>query len=181
MKLEVIDPPEREPVSVAEANEFLRIDDDIEDSLVESFIKAARMFCENYQHQVYFTQKLRLTLTADECSSCIELPRSQHLQTVERVMYQLPNRESQSLRYVKKTGDVLAEIKIVEPLPIDAEIMIEYVAGEDDPEIDDVKTAIKILVSGMHNNRTPYAEANKPLQEVPFSVKALLNRGRLIL
>lgn len=181
MKLEVIEPPEREPVSVAEANEYLRIDDDIEDSLVESFIKAARMFCENYQHQVYYTQKLRLILSATECSSCVELPRSQHLQSIERVMYQLPTGENKSLCYVQKTGDVLAEIRIVEPLPIDAEIMIEYVAGEDEPEIDDVKTAIKILISGMHNNRTPYAEANKPLQEVPFSVKALLNRGRLIL
>lgn len=181
MKLECIVPPAQEPVTVAEANEFLRIDDDIEDSLVESFIVAARMLCENYQHQAYYTQTLRLTTTLDEGWGVVELPRSQHLQKINKAIIKLADGNTSKFKYHTSTGDIWTRIIPVETLPVDAEIIIEYVVGEDNPQIDDVKTAIKLLVSGMHNNRTPYSEGNKPLQEVPFSVKALLNRGRVLL
>lgn len=81
MKLECIVPPAKEPLTPAEAREYLRIDEDIEDSLTESFITAARMYCENYQKQAYYTQTLRVTVNADELAGFeIELPRSKHLQ-----------------------------------------------------------------------------------------------------
>lgn len=181
MKLECIVQPSREPVTVQEANEFLRIDDDIEDSLVESFIVAARMYCENYQHQVYYTQTLRLTVNSNECSDNIELPRSQHLQKVTRAVVQLADGTEQKLNYYLNAGDALHKIVIADTLLDNADIIIEYIAGSDNPQIDDVKTAIKLLVSGMHNNRVPYGDNGKQLSEVPFSVKALLNRGRVLM
>lgn len=181
MKLECIVPPAKEPVTVAEVNEFLRIDDDIEDNLVASFISAARMFCEEYQHQAYCTQTLRLTVNTTECGSEVELPRSMYLQEVTKVAVELADGTELPILYDIKTGSILSVVKIASVLPADGDVVIEYVTGKDDLQLDNVKMAIKMLVSGWHNNRLPYGDNGKLLSEVPFGVKALLNPGRVML
>ena len=160
MKLECIVPPAKEPLTVAEAREYLRIDDDIEDSLTESFIIAARMYCENYQKQAYYTQTLRLTVYADEVPGYdIELPRSKHLQKVNSVKFKGVDGEIDCDDYSVHCGDVYSCVELY-GLP-DGDIIIEYVTGEDEPQIEDVKAAIKILIGGLHGNRQPFIEEGR--------------------
>ncbi len=180
MKLECIVPPAKEPLTPAEAREYLRIDEDIEDSLTESFITAGRMYCENYQKQAYYTQTLRVTVNADELAGFeIELPRSKHLQKVLSVKFKTNAGEVDCDDYSVRCGDVYSCVDLL-TLP-DGDIIIEYVAGEDDPQIDDVKTAIKLLIGGLHGNRQPFIEDGRNVMEMPFGVKALLDRGRVII
>ena len=180
MKLECIVPPAKEPLTVAEAREYLRIDDDIEDSLTESFIIAARMYCENYQKQAYYTQTLRLTVYADEVPGYdIELPRSKHLQKVNSVKFKGVDGVIDCDDYSVHCGDVYSCVELY-GLP-EGDIIVEYVTGEDEPQIEDVKAAIKILIGGMHGNRQPFIEEGRNVMEMPFGVKALLDRGRVII
>lgn len=62
MRLTLITPPAEEPVSLADAKLYLRIDIAEEDSLVSSLIVAARVYCENYLRQALITQTWRLDL-----------------------------------------------------------------------------------------------------------------------
>lgn len=181
MKLECIVPPAKEPVTVVEVNEFLRIDDDIEDNLVASFISAARMFCEEYQHQAYNTQTLRLIINTTECGGEVELPRSMYLQKITKVVAKLTDGTESPVLYSIGTGNILTVVKIADVLPAEGDVIIEYVTGKDDLQLDNVKMAIKLLVSGWHNNRLPYGDNGKLLSDIPFGVKALLNPGRVIL
>lgn len=181
MKLECVVPPAKEPVTVAEVNEFLRIDDDIEDNLVASFISAARMFCEEYQHQAYNTQTLRLVINTTECGSEVELPRSMYLQKITKVASRLPDGTETAVLYSTGTGGILTVVKIADVLPAEGVVIIEYITGNDDLQLDNVKMAIKLLVSGWHNNRLPYNDSSRMSEEVPYGVKALLNPGRIML
>ena len=169
MKLECIVPPAKEPLTPAEAREYLRIDEDIEDSLTESFITAARMYCENYQKQAYYTQTLRVTVNAG----------SKHLQKVLSVKIKTNAGEVDCDDYSVHCGDVYSCVDLL-TLP-DGDIIIEYVTGEDDPQIEDVRTAIKLLIGGLHGNRQPFIEDGRNVLEMPFGVKALLDRGRVII
>lgn len=180
MKLECIVSPAKEPLTVAEAREYLRIDDDIEDSLTESFIIAARMYCENYQKQAYYTQTLRLTVNANELENLeIELPRSKYLQKVTCVKLKNADGEIDCDDYAVHCGDVYTCVELY-TIPA-GDVVIEYITGQENPQIDDVKTAIKILIGGLHGNRQPFIEEGRNVMEMPFGVKALLDRGRVII
>lgn len=48
--------PATEPISLAEAKLFLRIDDSSEDALIETFIAAAREMAENFTLRAFITQ-----------------------------------------------------------------------------------------------------------------------------
>ena len=48
MKLELMTPPGAEPVTLAEAKEFLKIDHGDEDSLLLGLIRSGRLACENF-------------------------------------------------------------------------------------------------------------------------------------
>ncbi|MEN8237276.1 MAG: head-tail connector protein [Pseudomonadota bacterium] len=61
MQLICIQPAQREPISVAEAKQFLRIDHDSEDDLLQHLIQMARCVIENYTQRSLLTQTWRLT------------------------------------------------------------------------------------------------------------------------
>lgn len=179
MKLEIVQGPVKEPVALEEIKLYLRLDGNDEDSLIESFITSARLYCENYQKQAYYTQTLKVTFSAAEVVPEMELPRSKYLQKVTAVKAVLPDGTEKELSYHTACGDVYSKV-VISYLPAGADIIVEYITGKDDAEIEDVKTAVKLLVSAMYNNRLPYDENGKVLSEVPFGVKALLNRGRVL-
>src|SRR5688572_28604209 len=54
--------PAEEPVSLAEAKAFLRLDDDAEDGLVETLIGAARLHVEGTTARAMIAQSWRLVL-----------------------------------------------------------------------------------------------------------------------
>ena len=179
MKLEIVHGPVKEPVALEEIKLYLRLDGNTEDSLIESFITSARLYCENYQKQAYYTQTLRVIYSAAEADFNMELPRSKYLQKVISVKAVLPDDTEKEVSYHSACGDVYSRV-IIHDLPAGADIVVEYITGKDDAQMEDIKTAIKLFVSAMYNNRLPYDENGKVLHEVPFGVKALLNRGRIL-
>lgn len=58
--------PEREPVTAIEAREHLRLDDDVDNVQVMSYIMAARQWAENYTDRVFITRTMRQYLDAQE-------------------------------------------------------------------------------------------------------------------
>ena len=80
MRLKVIVPPASEPVSLQEMCAYLRLDCDEEQSLIGQLIKAARQYCEDFQHRAYLRQTLELV--DRPMNNILELPRSENLQEV---------------------------------------------------------------------------------------------------
>lgn len=54
--------PAIEPISRIEAREHLRLDEDVDDSQVRSYILAARNWCENYTGRVFISRTMRMFL-----------------------------------------------------------------------------------------------------------------------
>lgn len=66
---------------------------------------------------------------------------------------------------------------IVDDTPYSNTLIVEYIAGGNNPPPEAVKTAIKLLVSGWFENRLPASD--KANNVVPHGVYALLNPGRV--
>ena len=64
MTLILVTPPAAEPVSLIEAREFLRIDDDRDTALIETLIAAARVALETRTGRVFVTQAWRYVFDA---------------------------------------------------------------------------------------------------------------------
>jgi uncharacterized phiE125 gp8 family phage protein len=62
MGLKVLMQPQREPVSLADAKQYLRIDHTDEDVLIEVLITSARVYVENYLKRALITQILEYSL-----------------------------------------------------------------------------------------------------------------------
>lgn len=96
----LVSPPAVEPVSLADAKAFLKVDSAQDDSLINTLIASARRSAEEYTKRAFITQTWRLTmdgfsdLTADardmappgfvRSADGIELPR-QPIQSVESI------------------------------------------------------------------------------------------------
>lgn len=85
MNLTILTPPEEEPVSVATAKAHLRVDTTADDTLITTYLKAARELCEGLARRSFVTQSFRLVLD-DFPSVPLKLPRPP-LQSVEAVTY----------------------------------------------------------------------------------------------
>ena len=60
----VVTPPAAEPVTLAEAKAWLRIDGTAEDTIITSLISEAREIAETYTRRAFITRTLKLTLDA---------------------------------------------------------------------------------------------------------------------
>lgn len=56
MNLSIITPPASEPVTLAEAKSFLRVDGADDDTLISNLITAARQLAERYTNRAFITQ-----------------------------------------------------------------------------------------------------------------------------
>jgi len=65
--------PAVEPITLAEAKQFLRVEHDDDDDLIASLIMGARYYVEIQTRRALITQSLRLTLDVWPASGCIEL------------------------------------------------------------------------------------------------------------
>ena len=66
--------PSGEPISLAEAKAFLKIEDEAEDGLVEALITAARLHCEMVTGTALMTQSWRLLLDTVPADGMVTLP-----------------------------------------------------------------------------------------------------------
>ena len=69
-------PPALEPVTLAEAKSYLRVDHSDEDTLISSMITAARRFAEDYTRRALIAQQWSLSLDSAPSARSITLPRS---------------------------------------------------------------------------------------------------------
>lgn len=170
MRLKVIVQPASEPVSIQEMCAYLRLDCDEEQSLIGQLIKAARQYCEDFQHRAYLRQTLELV--DRPINNILELPRSENLQEILSVS------KATNGGYTV-VQDLLARLYFTAEK---SNVTVRYVTGvEDAADVEEqVKLAIKMLVAHWFENRTAVSFGNTIPREVPVTVKALLEPGRII-
>ena len=71
----VLSAPSCEPVTLEELKSFLRITHNHEDGVLSGYIKAARMFCENYTGKSFINRELMARFEKIESTSSVFLPR----------------------------------------------------------------------------------------------------------
>ena len=60
--IKIIVPPAVEPITASVAKLHTRIDNDLEESLIETWIRSGRMMAESYQNRAYIERTLELSL-----------------------------------------------------------------------------------------------------------------------
>lgn len=73
--LVVVTPPAEEPITLAEAKAHLRVDGTDEDTLIGSYITAARLKCEEISRRAFVTQTLAMVMDCWPETNIIELVR----------------------------------------------------------------------------------------------------------
>lgn len=188
MGLTLVTPPTVEPVSLEEARSHLRVIDTAEDTLIESYIRAATRHVEKTLGMSLMTRTYRLTL--DDFSDAIELPRGP-VQSVTSVQYVDEAGDTQTLATSYYSTDLVSSRQWVVrnqdytyPTLIDGvnAVSITYVAGYDTlpAELEDLKHAILLLIGHWFNVREA-ASVGNAVTEVPFAVDALIQPHRMVL
>ena len=164
-----------------------------EDIYLNALIKAARIYCENFQHRAYITQTWELSLPYFITNE-IEIPMG-NLITVDSVKYKNSDGITTTLTvdtdYIYSKRGILGRLVPAygktwdnfEPYPLDA-VIIEFTCGygataASVPET--VKQAIKLLISHWYENRLPIEANMKLTKELDFTVTNLLCQERIVL
>jgi len=184
--------PATEPITLVEAKAHLRVDFSDEDDYIDTLIVSARRYCEAYCNRVFITQTWRQNLS--EWVNPIQLKVNPVI-SVTSLKYYDTDETQQTItdnanNYQKDLNSDVA--KIYEGLvntfpaigstinPIEIITVCGYGAAADVP--DDIKHAIKLMVSWMYENREG---VNVPLNNqasdipLPTAVKYLLTRYRI--
>lgn len=135
--------PAAEPISTEEAKAHLRIlPDDADyheqDAYIDTLIKVARAWCENFQHRAYITQTWDMYLDAFPACGVIELPRPP-LQSVSSIVYTLEDASTATFASSSYVVDAVSEpgrilLKEGESWPSDTlqvgpSVKVRFVAG----------------------------------------------------
>ena len=192
MSWQITSEPATEPITLVEAKAHLRVDFSDEDDYIDTLIISARKYCEAYCNRVFITQTWRQN--ENEWNNPIQL-KVNPVVSVTSLKYYDTNESQQTItdssaNYQKDLNSDVA--KIYEGLtnafpaigstinPIEIITVCGYGAASDVP--DDIKHAIKIMVSWMYENREG---VNVPLNNqasdipMPSAVKHLLTRYRI--
>jgi uncharacterized phiE125 gp8 family phage protein len=161
--------PVTEPITLAEAKEYARIDGSTEDTLITSLIKAARLHCESYMGKAI----IRKTVTIDSFSFPYQwqIPYGPlaSASDVTKVVTIDQNNVETALNYQVNIGS-FPKIAITSGDQSFKFKMI-YTAGFTTvPE--DIKLAVKMMVNTLYERREDFSD----LQAIPspLGVKALL-------
>lgn len=156
MNLKRIIPPQSEPVSVEEVQEYLRTDES--ETVLQALILAAREHAENFTRRVFVTQMWDLMLDRFPGGSdpiTVPLPP---LQSVERITYR--NEAGEELEMDPTTYIVFSQMEPGRILPVDVwpagkHVTIRFVAGYGEPADvpQAIKQAIMLLVGHFHEVR----------------------------
>jgi uncharacterized phiE125 gp8 family phage protein len=161
--------PVTEPITLAEAKEYARIDGSTEDTLVTSLIKAARLHCESYMGKAI----IRKTVTIDSFSFPYQwqIPYGPLVSAsdITKVVTLDQNNVETALNYQVNIGS-FPKIAITSGEQ-SFKFKMVYTAGFTTvPE--DIKLAVKIMVNTLYERREDFSD----LQAIPspLGVKALL-------
>lgn len=181
--------PVVKPVSLDEAKLHARVEVDEDDSLIDGLISAATQHVEWYTERALEEQQWQLTLDSFPSCRTIDLPRPP-LVSVEEIAYLDADGDEvawdpANYRVIAAQGPFAPKGQIIlrdgkswpsvinEP----ASVFIRYTAGYssyEDGVPEELKTAIKVEVAELYENRENTVLTGAVLQEVPYGVKALL-------
>ena len=189
MVVEVITPPETEPVSVSEMVDVLRIPAEQDETLIASLITAAREYVERWLQRQLITATLRYTRDAFPTGSQAMLIPRPRLQRITQIRYLDTDGEWQAFDDCTELDnnvwvDARSEPARVRPtygavwpstLAMPNAVEVTYEAGYGDGADDvpmPIRQAIQLLVAHWYEHREAATEAM--LREIPFGVMALL-------
>jgi uncharacterized phiE125 gp8 family phage protein len=188
--LTLVTAPTTEPITLTDIKDHLRIDTDIDSEVEEinSYISAARRWCEHFQNRAYISQTWDWALDEWPASPFpVPLPE---LQSITSITYYDTDETAATwtaTNYIVDTysdpGRVSLGYGLTYPTttlrPVNG-IIVRFVAGYGDAESnipDNVKQAIRLLVGHLYENREN--TWIKPLERIPMGVEALLWQERV--
>ena len=157
-------PAASEPVTAADVKLYARVAHSVEDTLISSWISAARKLAEDYQHRAYISQTWRLAYD-NFPPSCILVPRPP-LISVQSIKYYDSDDTEYTFAGANYSVDVISEVgrialnyavqwPTVTLRPTNA-VIIDFTAGygaSASAVPDSVKNAIYIYCTHMYENR----------------------------
>lgn len=196
MSIAITSQPSVEPLTTAEAKSHLRVDISDDDTLIDAYVKAARLLVERMTNRQLVTATYRLRMDhfwdsryAKNYEEII-LPRSP-LQSVSSITYLDVDGTSQTLAssvYTVHADDLPGRITLndgeVWPTTQNGTrntVTITYIAGYGDAGSDvpeTLRSAIRLLVGHMYENREGVV-VGMTANEVPFAVKSLIECERV--
>lgn len=177
----LVTPPAAEPVSLSEAKAHLRVTDTGEDSLITSFIAAARGWVEDFTQRALITQTWDYKLDAFVGTMEIPLPP---LQSVTSIKYFDTAGVEQTLASTEYTVDTAAERGLVRlaygkswpATHVQANaVTIRFIAGYGAAAAvpGTIKAACLLLLGELYARRE-HAIAGAPIAIVPVNAEYLL-------
>jgi uncharacterized phiE125 gp8 family phage protein len=173
--------PVLEPFTLAEAKAQIRSVQDKEDATVQSYIKAARAACEEYQFRGLLTQSWTLALS--EFVSVIPLPMAAPLQSVTSVKYYDTNGTQQTLATSVYTVDTRSRPgrlalaagqtwPAIQSLRKVNRIEIEYIVGWTSSALipESIRQGMRILIGNMDVDRDGMAVGTEQAMRVAKSL-----------
>jgi uncharacterized phiE125 gp8 family phage protein len=177
--------PSTEPITLDEAKLFLRVDSNVEDTLISALITTARQKVEADTWRALITQTWKLSLDRDEVKTFIGITKSP-IQSVSHVKYFDINVIQQTLSTGTYQSNLLNEPAIIKinSIPQMADIMnsmeIQFVCGYgvagSVPE--GLKEAIKLLIGHYYEHREAVSTTN--MAELPLSYENLIAPYRVL-
>jgi uncharacterized phiE125 gp8 family phage protein len=180
MASNLLTPPAAEPLSLAEAKAFLRLETADDDPLIAAFISTARLHVETQTGLALITQSWRMVLDCWPAKGRIAVrPAPLQVLIAARVFdFDGESRTVDPQAFVPDTStSTLSFIPWALPMPtrIAAGIELDFIAGFGDAA-DDVpdplRQAIRLLVAHWHENRAAIAGA--ATAPVPTNAAALI-------
>lgn len=190
MNLILMEGPQAEPVTLAEAKLHLRVDGNEDDLLISSLITSAREYCETWQGRAYVSQTWELVLDRfPQDKNCIILPLPPLL-SVESIKFK--NRDgvqdtcgpenyivdtvSQPGRIVPTYGKAWPSLTLQPANAITIRFTAGYGGAEAVPE--KFKAAIKLIVAYLYEHRDEKLE--KDFYPAFTVAEALLRPDKII-
>lgn len=177
MSWQITSEPATEPITTAEAKAHLRVDISDEDTLIDTYIVAARKFCEHYTNRVFITQTWRQN--ENKFTNPIKLQVNPVISLTSLKYYDVDESQqtltdsSANLQkdFNSDVGGIYEGLSNAFPNigktinPIEIITVCGYGDASDVPA--DIKNAIKLMVSFFFENREM---VNVPIASMPMSI-----------
>jgi uncharacterized phiE125 gp8 family phage protein len=185
MNYTLVIPPTSEPITLEEAKLHLRVDSNVEDTLITALIKSARSKVENDTWRSLITQTWKLNMDTDEVKTFTGVTKSP-IQSITHIKYFDINVIQKTLSTGSYQVDILnepARIKIPEIPQINdqmnaMEIMFISGYGIAASVPEDLKLAMLLLIGHWYEHRESVTIGN--MKDVPMGYDALITPYKLI-
>jgi uncharacterized phiE125 gp8 family phage protein len=180
--------PASEPVSLAEAKTFLRVEHDDDDDVIAALIAAARLHVEAQTRRALITQGWRLSLDAWPASGRIEV-RPAPLRALTAARVYVDDDDTEALdpdAFVEDTAGsalMFPPWAMRQPGRIAAGIELDVSVGYGDDASDvpePLRQAIRLLAAHWYENRGMVAVGQGSVPTLPAGVPALLAPYRMV-